>query len=117
MTAAEERVREVTQEAVKLLLRAIEQVAAGPFDERQVRVVPALILVVLQHHRREIHAGQHVAEAGRQVFFLLQVAAERQHRDVDDERERRAESHDVLVIARRRPGDRRAREARIASSP
>ena len=46
--------------------------------------------------------GQHVAEARRQVLLLLQVAAERQHRDVDREGERGAEAHDVLVVARGR---------------
>ncbi len=56
---------------MQLLLRAIEQTAARPFDDGQIRVVPALILVVLQHHRGEIHAREHVAETRRQRFSFF----------------------------------------------
>ena len=86
--------------------------AAGPFDDRQILGLAALVFVMLEHHRGEIHAREHVAEPRGEVFFFLQIAAERQHRDVDRERERRAEAHDVLVVALRRPAVRHAREAR-----
>ena len=85
----ERAVREVAQEAVQLVLRFGEQAAAGPLDDRQVFGTPALVVVVLEHHRGEVHAGEHIAEPRREVLFLLQVAAEREHRDIHREREAR----------------------------
>ncbi len=67
---------------------------------------------MLQHHRGHVQRRQHVAEAGRQVFLLLEVAAERQHRHVRRKGELRAELVDVLVIAACRAGVRRIREPR-----
>ncbi len=96
---------------MQLLLRLVEQIAAGPFDERQILFRPTLILVVLEHHRGKIHAREHIAEPRRKAFLLLQVPAKRQHRDVGRERERRAESIDVLIEALRGAGVGHAREA------
>ena len=47
----------------------------------------------------QVHGTRaHRRETRRQILLLLQVAAEREHRDVHRERERRAEPHDVLVV-------------------
>jgi hypothetical protein len=40
--------------------------------------VTALVLVVLEHHRSEIHARENVPEARRQTLLLLEITAERQ---------------------------------------
>ena len=72
---------------MQLLLGLVEQVAAGPVDDHEIFRLAALILVVFQHHRGQVHAGEHVAETRRQVLFLFQVTAERQHGNIDRERE------------------------------
>ena len=43
-------VRKIAQQAVQLFLRAIQQVAAGPFDDGQVVARRAIVVVVLEHH-------------------------------------------------------------------
>ena len=60
----------------------------------------------------EVQRRQHVAEPRRQVLLLLQVAAEREHRDVGREGEGGAEAVDVLEVARGRAGERRLDDAR-----
>ena len=110
---AEEPVGEVAQEIVQLLLRLVELVAAGPFDDRQIVRGTPLVLVVLEHHRGEVHGREHVAQARGEILLLLQVAAEREHGDVDGERERRRETHDVLVIALGVAHFGHVREARV----
>ena len=95
-----------------MLLRPVQERPARPFDERQILFGTSLILIVLQHHRGQVHAREHVAEPRRQTFLLLQITAQRQHRNVDGERERSAEAVDVLVEALRRAGVRHARETR-----
>src|SRR5205085_401735 len=98
---------------VQLLLGVVEEAAAGPLDDREVFLQAALVLVMLEHHRGEVHAGQHVPEPRRQALLLLQVAAEGEHRHIDREGEGGGEAHDVLVVARGRALDRRAGEARV----
>jgi hypothetical protein len=61
------------------------------------------------------HGREHVAETRGEIFLLLQIAAEREHGDVDGKRERRREAHDVLVVALgladfRHVGETRVRE-------
>ena len=105
-------VREVAQQAVELLLRLVEQRAARPLDERQILRRLALVLVVLEHHRREVQIAQDVAEPRRDQLAALELAAEREHRGVRDQRERRAVAVDVLVVAARRPAGGHVGEAR-----
>ena len=95
-------VREVAQQAVELLLRLVEQRAARPLDERQVLGRLALVLIVLQHHRGEVEIAQDVAEPRRQQLAALELAAEREHCGIRDQRERRAVAIDVLVVTARR---------------
>ena len=109
----EQPVPEVAQEPVQLLLGVVEEAAAGPLDDREVFLQAALVLVMLEHHRGEVHAGQHVPEPRRQALLLLQVAAEGEHRHIDREGEGGGEAHDVLVVARGPALDRRAGEARM----
>ena len=98
---------------MQLLLRLVELVAAGPLDDGQIVHGTPLVFVVLEHHRGEVHRREHVAEARGEVFLLLQIAAEREHGDVDGERERRREAHDVLVVALGVADFRHVREARV----
>ena len=46
----------ISQEAVQLFLSLVEQTAACPLNDRQILGLAALIFVVLEHHRCEVHA-------------------------------------------------------------
>ena len=56
--------------------------------------------------------GQHIAEPRRQILFLFEVAAERQHGHIDGESKRCAETLDVLIVPARRAFLRHAFKAR-----
>ena len=56
---------------MQLLLRIVEKIAAGPLDDGQVFIRAALVLVVLEHHRGEVHGGEHVARRAERFSFFL----------------------------------------------
>ena len=61
---------------MQLLLCLVEQRAAAPLDQRQVRLGAPLVLVVLQYHRRHVQRRQHVAEARREAGAAANAAKE-----------------------------------------
>ena len=95
--------REYGADVMQLLLRRVQEVAAGPFDDGQIGFRAALVLVVLQHHRGEIHRGQYVTEPRRQVLFLLEITAEREHRAAfANPSTAQSHGHDASRYSRRR---------------
>src|ERR1700732_2081478 len=102
--------RKIAQEKVQLLLRLIQETAAGPFDQGKVGWLASLILVMLEHHRSQVHGGEHVPATRGQRLLLFQISAERQHGNVRGQGKRGAEPVDVLKEARSSVLARDARE-------
>src|SRR5210317_2088595 len=56
---------------------------------------------MLEYTGSEIDRTEHVTEPRRQQFAFLQVATERQHREIGGQRKRRTVTIDVLIVAAR----------------
>ena len=115
-SAATNAVREIGDHALERVLRLEHRVPDRPVHERRVGRLPALAprsaCSVAEHRYMQ---RQDVAEPRRQLLLALQLAAERAHRHVGEERERRREARELLVVAARLRRDVARRRARSAS--
>src|SRR5262249_48327395 len=63
-----------------------EALLHAPLHQREVGLLPPLLLPALEHGGHEIELGENVAEARRDHLLALEPAAERQQRQIDRKR-------------------------------
>ncbi len=105
--------REVAQHAVQRHLDPVDLVVHGPGQQRLVGRRAALVLVALEHRRAHVERRQHVAQARREAFLLLELAAQREHGGVGHQRQRGAVAGQLAVELRGVGAGRRRTEARV----
>ena len=90
--------REVGDDAVECLLGLVHRIPDRPVGERCIRLAPAFGFVALEGAGDQVHLGEDVAKAGRELFTTLDAAAKHQQGNVGHEGKGGREARQLLVV-------------------